>query len=384
MIQMRKYTVIHFNLRTCTSTAGALLVGSALLLAAPSALAQSSDLPRSTVEAISINASQRSQVEQFVESWKARALSDDAQDRKKALDALTKPLQGRGVSVAFRQSYTQAIAPLMNAYDENGSIGATLASLRIAGELATPSTVGRVRNAMNSDDLGVQIFAVSRAGRIFSSTINQGPAITQADANSLIESINSIASDLSADPNLLGASIRALSIAAMLPSSDMGDARSNAIIALANAVGPRLRALDVNDDPSDVQHLALQAAGAMIASISDISSEVNQQATREAVGLGGDMISIALRRVLGGTINPVSRRELTVQSVQAGESLLYFARRNDADLKGTSAGSIQETHFAEQLADGKDKAFRNASSSLLGPGSDIVTRFSFNNERFLR
>ncbi|MGV6814766.1 MAG: hypothetical protein ACWA5W_07155 [Phycisphaerales bacterium] len=381
---MRKYTVIHFNLRTCTSTAGALLVGSALLLAAPSAFAQSSDLPRSTVEAISINASQRSQVEQFIESWKERALSDDAQDRNKALEALTKPLQGRGVSVAFRQSYTQAIAPLMNAYDEDGSIGATLASLRIAGELATPSTVGRVRNAMNSDDLGVQIFAVSRAGRIFSSTINQGPAITDADANSLIESINTIASDLSADANLLGASIRALSIAAMLPSNDMGDARSNAVIALANAVGPRLRALDVHDDPSNVQHLALQAAGAMIASISDISSDVNQQATRQAVGLGGDMISIALRRVLGGTINPVSRRELTVQSVQAGESLLYFARRNDADLKGTSANSIQETHFAQQLADGKDKAFRNDSSSLLGPGSDVVTRFNFNNERFLR
>ncbi len=377
--------MIRINISTLKSATSACLIGSALFLSTSSALAQSSaDLPRSTVEAISISGSQRSQIDQFIESWTDRALSDKAQDTKRALEALTKPLQGRGVSVAFRQSYTHALAPLLNSYDSKGTVGAEISALRIAGELATPTGVSRVLRAMSNEDLGVQIFAVSRAGRIFSSTINQGPAITKDDANLLIESINTLSSDLSIDTNLLNTCIRSLSIASKLPSSSMGDARSNAIIALANAAGPRLRRLDVTDNPSDVQHLALLAAGAAISSIADISSDVNAQATKEAVGLGGDMISIALRQVLGGTIDPVSDRALTVQCVQAGESLLYFALRKAAEIRGSGMSSIQETNFAEQLAAGDDKAFRNASSSLLGPGSDICTRFGFNNERFLR
>ena len=377
--------MIRINITTLKSATSACLLSSALFLSTSSALAQSSaDLPRSTVEAISISGSQRSQIDQFITSWTERALSDKAQDTKRAIEALTKPLRGRGVSVAFRQSYSQAIMPLLSSYDSKGTIGAQISALRIAGELATPSGVSRVQNAMSNEDLGVQIFAVSRAGQIFSSTISQGPAISKDDANMLIESINALSADLAIDTNLLNACVRSLSIASALPTDTMGDARSNAIIALANAAGPRLRLLDVSDDPSDSQHLALLAAGAAISSIADISSDVNAAATKEAVGLGGDMISIALRQVLGGTIDPVSDRALTVQCVQAGESLLYFARRNDAEIRGSGMSSIKETQFAQQLTDGDDKAFRNESSSLLGPGSEICTRFGFNNERFLR
>ncbi len=351
----------------------------------PSVLAQSSaQLPRSTVEAISISASQRTQIDSFVSVWSERALSDKAQDSKRAMEALTKPLHGRGVSVAFRQSYTQAIMGLMNDLDTQGSIGATLSSLRIAGELATPTGVSRIKASMSNEDLGVQIFAVSRAGQVFSSTSKNSPAITSTDANELINAIDSLSTAQGVNHELLGACVRALSIATALPSKDMGDARSNAIVALANAVGPHLRGLSVSDDPSFAQGLALQAASAATASIADISSDTNLDATKAAVGLGGDIISIALRRVLGNTIEPVSDRGLTVRSVQAGETLLYFALRKDAELRNKSANAVRETGFSDQLAAGDDKAFRNDASRLLGPGSKIVKDFDFADERFLR
>ncbi|MBL4697246.1 MAG: hypothetical protein JKX70_00280 [Phycisphaerales bacterium] len=383
--------MIRLNTPTLKSVRSALplVCASLLMMLAPSAQAQGgSDLPRSTVEAISVSGSQRTQINEFVEVWTARALSDDAQSAKKAMEALTEPLNQRGVSVAFRQTYTQAIASLLGEFDAIDSVGSTLAALRLAGDLATPSAASRIQSAIkSSDDLGVQVFAVARAGQVFDVTIKHGPAMTAGDARSLIEAIESIASGASSDdlnPELLRSCVRALSIATRLSSRDMGDTRSLAVNALANIVGPHLRSLGINDDPSFAQDLALQAASAMTTSISDISSDTTPDAVKSAVGLGGDIISVALRQVLKNTIAPVDDRELTTRSVQAGETLLYFALRNDAELDNNYGQTVRQTAFAEQLAAGDDKAFRNAASLLLGARSAICSGFGFDDNRFVR
>lgn len=362
------------------------LVGALALSAfSPVALAQSgADLPSSTVEAISINGSQQTQINEFVSAWSERALGDNPQDNKRALEALTKPLAERGVSVAFRQSYGQSLTPLMNELAKKDTIGATLSSLRLAGDLATPSAATRVKDAMSHKDLGVQLFAVSRAGTIFANTKAHGPAMTPSDAKGLITKLESVGAPLSINPELLSACVRALNNASALSSKDMGDARSDAIVALSNIVGTRLRGVNVKDDPQFALELALSAATAATASISDIGSNTTQPAVKAAVGLGGDIISVTLRRVLANTIEPVAKRDLTIRSVQSGESLLFFALRKHAELTGKSPSTVQQTNFATQLSAGDDKAFRNEASRLLGPGSFIVTEFKFQEERFLR
>ena len=380
--------MIRLNTSTLKSVRHALplVCVSLLMVIAPGANAQGgSDLPRSTVEAISISGSQRTQIEEFVQAWTGRALSDDAQSAKKAMEALTEPLSQRGVSVAFRQSYTQAVSSLMSEFDAMDSVGSTLASLRLAGDLATPSAASRIRSAINSsDDLGVQVFAVARAGQVFDVTIKHGPAMTAGDAKSLIDAIESIATNEGVHPELLRSCVRALSAATRLSSRDMGSTRSLAVVALANAVGPHLRSLGVNDDPSFAQGLALQAASAMTSSISDISSNTTPDAVKSAVGLGGDIISVALRRVLKNTIAPVDDRELTTRSVQAGETLLFFALRKDAELDNNYGQTVRQTAFAEQLVAGDDKGFRNAASLLLGARSAICSGFGFEDNRFVR
>lgn len=379
--------MIRSNSIQIKSIAQAFVCSVALAVLSPNALAQSgADLPMSTVEAISISGSQRAQINDFVSAWSPRALSDNAQDTKKAIESLAKPLQERGVSVAFRQAYAQAITPLMNELDSKGTIGATLSSLRLAGDLATPSAASQVRSALTNDDLGIQLFAVSRAAQIFTATRNFGPAMTPNDANSLIDAIDTIASDSNSHPELLRACVRALSAGTMLSTKDMGDARSRSIIALSKAVGIQLRSLNVNMDPGFAQSLALEAASTATASISDISSETSPEAVKAAVGLGGDIISVSLRRVLGNSIAPVGDRDLVVRSVQAGETLLYFALRKDAELDnkfGKAGGKVRQTKFADQLKAGDDKTFRNEASLLLGPGSPIVTAFGFQDKRFL-
>jgi len=366
------------------SIAQPLVCAFSLMLFGQSALAQvGSGLPTSTTEAISISSAQQSQIDEFVQSWTQRALSDNPQDIKRALEALTKPLTKRGVSVAFRQSYTRAISPLMDELDKKGTIGATLASLRIAGDLATPSAVSRVKAAISNEDLGIQLFGVSRAGQIFATTSRNGQAITPNDAIVLIDALEALSMDQGIDHELLHACVRALNRGTRLTSKDMEAPRSRSIIALSDALGTQLRSLNVNDDPSFALSIALEAASATTGSISDISSQTTPQAIKSAVRLGGDIISVSLRRVLGGTMEPVGQRDLSVRSLQAGESLLYFALSKDAELNNNPIGVIRPTKFAEKLAAGDDRTFRNEASSLLGSGSSIVTRFGFAEDRFL-
>lgn len=377
--------MIRPNATLIQSLARQIVLAGALMTISTGASAQSaSDLPMSTTGSINISGSQATQINDFVQAWAPKALSDNPQDIKKAIEVLIKPLNMGGVSVAFRQSYTQSLMPLLNELDAKNTVGAKLSSLRLAGDLATPGAVLRVKAAIGDEDLGVRLFAVSRAAQIFKTTQRSGPAMTPTDAASLIDALKALAGTGDINPELLSACIRALGVAATLSSKDMGDTRSKAIVALSDVVGARLRALNAKDDPSYVQELALHAASAATASISDISSQTTPEAVKAAVGLGGDIISISLRRVVGNTMEPVSRRDMTVRSMQAGESLLYFALRKDAELNSQSVGSVKPTDFADQLKNGKEKDFRIQAAGLLGPGSAIVTRFGFDDERFLR
>jgi hypothetical protein len=344
------------------------------------------ELPRSTIEAISISSSQQSQITEFVDAWSQRALSDNTEDNKKAIEALTKPFAGRVATVAFRQSYTSALNPLLTSLKDKGSVGASISMLRIAGYLATPSALNMIKDELDSDDMGVQLFAVSRVGQVFTSTINFGPAISESNANSLIQSVETIGSQNDINDELVRACVRSLSIGTRLSTDDIGNARSSSIIALANIVGSRLRSLSVTDDPSFAQSLALDAASAATSSISAIRANktyTTPDAVRAAVGLGGDVISVALRREIGKTLKPISNRDLTINSVQSGESLLYFALLEHAENNNKPAQGIRQTSFADQLREGKDKEFRNGASLLLADGSYIVTEFKFNGKRFL-
>lgn len=341
-------------------------------------------LPRSTVETISVNPSQRAQIQEFVNNWTARVTSDDAQDTKRGIEALTAPLQGRGVSVAFRQAYSQLLDSLLSELEASETIADKLSILRISGDLATPAAVNHIRDLMNDDDEGVRLFAISRAGQVFETTRVHGPAMTGTDANTLIEAITDAANENADQHELIKACARALASGTTLGTRDLGDARSRAIVALSDLVGSRLQALNANDDPSFAQSLAFDAASATTRSISDITATVNEEAARAAVRLGGDIISVPLRRYLAQTLESKDDRELTVRSVQAGETLLYFARRKAAELEGKAINDITATSFSTQLETGEDRDFRNDAAALLGPGSPIVRGFGFDDDRFLR
>ena len=354
-----------------------LAVGTTLAAAQPA-----TSLPRSTVETISVNSGQSTQIQAFIDNWAPRLRSGDTQDARRALEALTEPLHGRGVSIAFRQSYSQALMPLIDELIASGSVQGKLGALRLSGDLATPPGVQRVRSMLNDEDAGVRLFAVKSAGRVLDATSTHGPAMSEADARSLIDAVANAAKD-SQDEEHIRACARSLAEGTALGTRDLGSARSHAIVALSQLVGDRLAALTPNDDPRFTQSLALDAASATTQSISDITATINEEAARAAVRLGGDIISVPLRRIIAKTIEPQGERDMTVRSVQAGETLLYFARRKSAELKGQPVGGITTTGFSAQIKAGEDRDFRNQAAALLGPGGPIVTEFKLEDDRFL-
>ena len=344
-------------------------------------LAQTTALPLSTVEAASVGSSQFSQISSFVEHWSSRALESDTQQSVRAQTKLIEPLINARVSISFRQTYSDALASYFTELESNGDIASIFAALRVAGELGTSRGNKILLSGLSSTDIGTQIFAAGAAGRTFRTTAANGPAFSANDLNSLITALGSIASS-SDDHNLVSACVQALGYGSTLPSNDFREARAGCLQAMCDAASRNLISNNLSDLEMRVR-LAMLASGAATNSLLQVSEDSNNDAIKSAVALGADMISIALSDVIDGTMPAVSDRDLHVTLVRSGESLLYFALREHAELMRKNVGTVQQTNFADLLEQGEDRDFRNQAALLLGPGSPIVTDFGFSDDRFV-
>jgi hypothetical protein len=352
----------------------------ALATSVSSAIGQTTSIPRSTVEAAAVGGSQQAQISSFVDHWGQRATDSDPQLASRAQTKLLEPLINSRVSISFRRVYSDALGSYFDKLSSDGDIGATLSSLRLAGELGTTKSTKIILDGLDSDDAGVQIFAAGRAGRTFRTTASNGPALSANDLSSLIAKLDSI-TDTNQDHSLISACIQALGQGCSLPSDDFLSERAKCLNAMCDAASAQL-----TSEGSDLEtrvRIAMLASGAATNSLLQIGEDSTNEAVKSAVALGADMISIALSDVIHGSMPGTDARELHVTLVRSGESLLYFALREHAELHRRPVGAVQQTAFADLLEAGKDRDFRNKAALLLGPGSPIVTDFNFAEDRFV-
>ncbi|MBL4809815.1 MAG: hypothetical protein JKY43_07145 [Phycisphaerales bacterium] len=351
-----------------------------LALVSP-AFGQTTVLPPSIVEAAAVNGTQQSQIASFVDHWGQRAIGTDSQQASRAMTKLLEPMINARVSISFRRAYSDALGSLLDALQANGDIGSTLSALRLAGELGSTRGTQIILSGLDNSDVGIRIFAAGRAGRTFRTTAANGPAMSANDLNSLIAKLDSIANSTD-NQSLMSASIQALGYGCSLPSDDFLATRADCIRIMSNVAGAQL-STGSSDLDSRVR-IAMLASGAATHSLSQVGEDSTNEAVRSAVGLGASMISIALSEVIAGTMPGVDDRALYVTLVRSGESLLYFALREYAELNGRSASGVDQTAFADLLEAGDDRSFRNKAALLLGPGSPIVTDFGFADDEFVR
>ena len=343
------------------------------------AMAQAT-LPLSTVEAASINSSQQSQISSYASQWTERASGTDMQAASRAQTKLIEPLINARVSISFRRAYSDALGSYFDELESNADISSTFTALRIAGELGTSRGTRIILAGLNSDDAGTRIFAAGRAGRTFRTTATNGPALSASDLTSLIQKLDSLA-DSSDDQSLVSACIQALGYGCSLPSNDFLQARALCISAMCDAAAAQLTG-NGSDLESRVR-IAMLGSGAATNSLLQVGEDSTKDGIKSAVALGADMISVVLSQVISNSMPDVDNRDLQVALVRSGESLLYFALREYAELNRRPVGNVQQTQFAQLLEQGEDRSFRNQAALLLGPGSPIVTEFGFADDRFV-
>lgn len=357
----------------------ACLIGLSLALPVTGASAQVwSELPASVVEAASIGASERTQIDQYVAQITAAATGADAEAVSRARRELVAPLTGRNPSVAFRQAYAQSSASLMNAMLASEDPAARIAGLRLAGHLATGEATTVVRNALKESDPGVRLFAAVQARRVFEVTATAGLALTEAQLGQLVDALAESVTAESAQPHVQ-AVIRALGAGATVRSRDLSATRSRALAALSRVASARVRAVGPQNFVTD-ENTALEAATLATRSLSEAGVTVTDEAAKAAAEFGGDMLSMTLRRQTQNLMGEQVDADLRLLS--AGESLIYFARRRQVENARGNANSVPQTTLATLLTN-KDRGFRNELVRLIGPGSDFLRQFGLPDARFV-
>lgn len=372
---MRTKSTRYTSLRHLVA-AGAL----ATVIATPS-LGQTTTLQTSTIESASLGGSQISQITSFVDHWSSRALESDSQSAMRAQTKLVEPMINPRVSISFRRAYSDALTSYFDQLNTNGDVGSTLSMLRLAGELGTTKSTQILVDAMGSDDAGIQIFAIGRAGRTFRTTATNGPALSVNELAELLSALKKI-SETSTDPAVLDACLQSYAQGSTLPSDEFLAIRAGSMSAMCDAASTQLIQAN-NSDLETRARLAVVGSSAANFSLLQNGEDSTNEAIKSAVALGADMISIALSEVLEGTLPGVDNRDLQVSLVRTGESLLYFALQKHAQLNGGSTASIEQTQLATLLEAGEDRDFRNKAALLLGAGSPIVTQFDFADDRFV-
>lgn len=334
-------------------------------------------LPGSIVESASVGSAERDAINSFIDALSDAALNGEADEAASARIALVNPLRENRPSVSFRQSFAQAASGLISDLVASDDMSARLAGLRLAGYLGTSDTARVIAESLQDANPGVGVFAAVQARRVFEVSSNNGPALTDSQASTLVQSVADAMS--TADDRLMAESlIRALGAAAQSRPREMTQTRTSAANSLAQAMSERLTGSDASD-LLDMQDPIVIAASSLTRTMSDTGNNVSAEATKAAAGFGGDVLALLLTREIQGTNDATP--DADVRLLRAVESLVYFARQRQAGSGGAS--SVPQTDLAGLLESGS-RDFRRELVDLIGPGSSMLAQFGFADDRFIK
>ncbi|MFM9957963.1 MAG: HEAT repeat domain-containing protein [Phycisphaerales bacterium] len=238
-------TIHHSRRPSRTLSLAALLA--ALVLSLPS-VAVGQSLPPEVTTAASITPDQAKKVQEFVAAQVGRLKGTDAAAREAARDALMSPLDGQGVTLAFRLEYAKAITPELERLASASEDHTAFNALRVAGKLGTPRGVDILRTALNDKRPAVR----AGAARSLRETIRAAVSAAQTpiNQNKLEEAVESLGKALNAeaDPIVAKAMVTALDAPRSgVPSGPAGALHAKAMERLAEALSARLKAAPNGD-----------------------------------------------------------------------------------------------------------------------------------------
>lgn len=290
------------------------------------AMAQPCQIDAAITTSMTLTDAQRQTIAACAQEHAANLTSDDAEKRKAARNALLSPLEGAGVTVAFRTEMWRALEKSLRDIAANPDDRIAVGALIIAGDLATETSTGMLTRTLTSPRPALRFQAAYGLRRTFEAAAIALPAVQSATATSALDALRDAAVK-EQDGQVLKAYVAAILAGGNLPSGSFPTAESDAVTALCIGVSGNIKARAAKlPDQS-----ALEAYHKSVRGVRDIFAQPNARMTavsaNAAAELSGRTIALAVRTLKSNEFQPASeasRGEL-VNAVAASETLIQLA-----------------------------------------------------------
>lgn len=341
----------------------ALVLGAGALLPAVPALC--APLAPALISKAALSADERSAVAAFVRDELA-GLSGEPDKVKLSRDHLIAPLGGANVSVDFRNAMGEVLLPEVDRLIKDPRDLVAVNALRIAGELATSTSVNMVVSALGDARVSVRTAACGALARAFEHTARTSPAINPDNAFTAVRALGGVI-EKNTDPILLDAAILALSSAMRVPAAQMKDVQNAAAAQLATSASQRAQSVGTPevDGPSVLAVLA-RAAGSLrdVTVSAAIAGGLPPEALKAEAGLAGQILAGVSRSAAAAT-TPEDQAVLG-EVTRAAEGLLLLAV---STLREQNVGRLD---LAAALASGPQAFSEALTQRVIGPQGLLI------------
>lgn len=301
-------------------------------------------------------------------------LTGDAASVKKARRVLMTPLLQGGVSVQFRQRYSDALAPVLRtAMEGSDDLAASNAAI-LAGELATTKGTELLAAALRSEREALRFAALVGYKRTFEALGKTAPALTPQHAERAIRDLGGVL-EREGSPLVLDAAVQGLGRAESVPTARVEGVRSRALSVMSTKLSARVRGEGTHDE---LVPALLRAAKILRDAPNRTSGNepvLSEDVLKEMTGFGGDLLAYCRRRVDSGTLDEATRPEIAALAT-LGETIVFFAG-------GVMREGIPSLNLGEDIATGQDARYRERVEQLIGSGGILsASPFSFPVDRF--
>lgn len=362
-----------------------LLLAFALSAGSITSFAAAQAVPTAMATAAVLSDADKSALRDFVDRQKP--LLSDREKVKSGRDSILAPLAQANVSVAFRNELWKAVAGSAGDLIKSGDEVLAANGYRIAGEIATETSVEPLFTGLKSDKVAIRYIAAFGIRRAFEAATANAPAIGREKAIDLLRALKTAAA-AEKDSHCFEAMLQAIA-AAGNELQQIDRLRPDALRTLCEVAGDKSR--DLGSKVADSTMLeAMIRAQTMIRD--SFSKEQNPAWLDSAVTLAGDNLAYAYRMVKsgelpggksGGEAQEIearrAARRLPLALVSAAENTITLARQ-------VKAGSATPTSFVDLLRRAETDVDANVLTDmegLIGQNGKLYSEFKIAANRFL-
>lgn len=325
------------------------------------ARAQGGNLDVAIVQATQLSPDQKSKVEEYVNTH-SKNLAGAAPDIKKDRNALLKPLEGPGVSTAFRLEYSGRLVPILTPLIANDNDLIVINAVVIAADLATQGSVDLLANAAAAAKPSIRYEVAYALRRTFEALRPMDAPTMQPEQ--IQRAIDLVATRLEAEADAIV--IDGL-ILAGLEAAKLTDYRARALSKLSKAFANRCKSFSPADTGDALLDDMLRAGKGVRDVMAGLRpNQIDQASLRNAAELGGQLVAFCIRAVesqnFGGTDGSKH-----AQIAGAGETVVLLAVQLQTGTRPPEARGLSESLKSAQarfLVDAKD---------LLGPRGPLMS-----------